>query len=127
MKNLQEFITSNLDITEMDQLISAPDAAKRAARSLNVIAKLIDARYERLRAKVARKSLRDASFADAINSTEGRDAKTREVGARANPDYLKQRGAYEQVEATVVTLDQYIRLFENAHIFYRNLCKDIVE
>lgn len=123
--NIQNLIESNLDILELDEVISGVEASKRAAKALRVATHLINHRYELLQSKVSTKSLRDAEFARAISTSEGKDAKTREANSKADKGYVEARERYEQDEVGVSTIDAYIKLFENAHILYRGLGKEI--
>jgi hypothetical protein len=127
MKNIDEFLEPYLAKLPMEGVISDIEAAKRSSEFLNASAHLTAYKLELMNNEIESSSVEDAAFASAINEQEGGDAKKREANAKANPLYMGAKKDHALKKAQVRTIDSYINIFTNAHIFYRRLVKEYTE
>ena len=63
----------------------------------------------------------DASYAHAIQSQEGNKITEKKIGASTNVDYTRAKLKLAELEATRDWIKGFIRIFDNAHITYRQL------
>lgn len=67
------------------------------------------------------KSVRDAIFAEKLNSAMGKDAKAREANAKADQDYIMAREELERAENRLKLVQTGIKVFDSAHVTFRQV------
>jgi len=69
-------------------------------------------------------TLKDAHYARAIRDSEGKNVTEKKINVASDLEYKDIRQAYEEMEALRDWLKGHIKLFENAHILFRNISKE---
>ena len=66
----------------------------------------------------------DMAYASAIKNAEGKDATARKAAAECEETYSKENVTLTELEANKSWLRAYIRVFENAHLTFRQYSKE---
>jgi hypothetical protein len=69
-------------------------------------------------------ALKDATFAQAIGKTEGKNVTEKKIKVGKDDQYRDQLLKFENMNALREWIKGHIRIFENAHILYRGFCRD---
>lgn len=99
------------------------EAKERAAKFLQVSAILLACLKETEIQLTKTRSVLDATYAQVMLETTGSKITEKKVLMEANPAYMKAREDHEQTEATREWIKNYTRLFDNAHILYRQYAR----
>jgi len=67
------------------------------------------------------KTLMEAQYAMAVQNGEGKTITEKKLSASLNKTYCDARETYEVLEANRAMLKAHLRVFENAHIMYRQI------
>lgn len=68
--------------------------------------------------------LNDASYSNAIRSTDGKNITEKKIHVIENQEYAKSRISFEQLDSLRDWIKGHIKIFDHAHIFYRNLDRE---
>jgi len=96
----------------------------KASQFLIALTKFAQIRDTLLNMKVSKDSLLAIAFNEAIRSSVGSDAKTREAGAKANPDYLAINEQVDMIDNKLLYLKTLMEVYNNAHLLNRALLKN---
>lgn len=98
----------------------AEDLAPQFLKLLNAIATVrLVLDNERIEAK----SLEEVTYRDCIQRAEGKNVTEKKIDAVAMLEYQEGREAVERADAKIEYLKANTKIFENAHIFYRQVAK----
>jgi predicted MPP superfamily phosphohydrolase len=103
---------------------SLADAPAIAGRFLTRVAVLTDALRGLEEELPKHQTLENAQYNTAINNAVGKGITEKKVEAEANPVYRNQVEAKEIMEAKRTWVRNYIKIFENAHIMYRQYSRN---
>lgn len=98
---------------------SLADAAPRAARFLTRVAVLTDFLRSLEEDLPKHQTLVNAQYATAINMAAGKGITEKKVEAEANPVYSDVVEKKASVDAQRDWVRNYIKIFDNAHVMYR--------
>lgn len=120
---IRQYIDDCVGLLKVDNAISEREAEMRAGRFLNVLAHITNALYIVSDSKIKDVSLKDAVYAEKLNTDQSKNVTEKKANAEAHPDYAKAREAYEVSENTIAYLKAYQKIFTDAHVFFRQLAK----
>lgn len=124
MKDFDDFVERYLEMLPTEGVVSDVEAQRRASEFLVACSHLVAYKHQVRDELIKAKSVRDASYAQAMANAQGSNAPTREANASADPMYMRNREEYESAENRVYTIQTYYDIFFNAHVFYRQLSKE---
>jgi len=70
-------------------------------------------------------SLKEAMYADVISEAEGKSITEKKINVAKKSGYVSIRESFEQLESVKEWVKGHIKIFENAHIFYRGFSRDM--
>jgi len=94
-------------------------AKERAAKFLLIMAFLANYQRELTSKHAKAQTLLDATYAKAIVNAEGKSVTEKKVHAASDSDYAEARELSEVYSGEREWVKTYIRIFENAHLTYR--------
>lgn len=121
---LQELITTTYNKITYDSN-DLRDAEIKASEFLAINAQIISMKLELQSYQVRLISLQDAVYKDAVMNAGGKNVTESKLIAEATKDYQLTRENVENINAQLDYLKHFIDLFNNAHIFYRQLSKGV--
>jgi hypothetical protein len=123
MDELKFKIDSCAGLLATDKAVSQREAEKRAGAFLEILAHIVNGIDTLSDEKIKAQSLQAVVFAQtmALDTTKGVTEK--KINVEANPDYITAREHLEGVENDLTYLKTYFKIFENGHLFYRQLAK----
>lgn len=68
-------------------------------------------------------SLKDAIFADAIRRAEGKNVTEKKINTAKDDNYVVALQNYENIDSLRDWIKTHLKIFENAHIFYRGMSR----
>lgn len=122
--NLEQKIQQHLDMIKYTSQ-SLKEAPERASAFLIMVAILADEKRKTEQDKAKLTTIVAGSYSNALNTAEGKGVTEKKIAAEANDEYNECREALEDCESKISWLRTYIEIFNNAHITYRNLSKEI--
>lgn len=121
LDSLEEFIFEHLDLLPTDQVNSTTEAEKRAAKFLYAVGIISVNRKRVSDDMIAVKTQESVLYSQAIKDAEGKNVTEKKINAEVNQDYIRAREVKEKMDNILNYLKTQEKVFENAHIFYRNL------
>ena len=103
---------------------SLGEAAERAADFLVTIALLTDFKRELEIDKAKLTTLQEAQYARAMSGSSAKNVTDRKAEAQSNEDYTDVREKVEEIDAGISWCRSYMKIFENAHLTYRQQSRD---
>lgn len=104
--------------------ISYVEAERRASEFLVAMAKVTDLKHIFSKEKIAQLSLQTATYANEMSKGTSKTVTENKLNAEASEAYTLAREALEEIENDIAYLKTYYEIFNNAHIFFRNLSKE---
>lgn len=104
--------------------VSKSDAEDRATKFLVISSKLLNARFLANEDKIKAISIAKSIFAQVTREADGKNVTEKKLNAEANSDYQEAREYLEKIENKVDFFKTYINIFNDAHVFYRQLSKE---
>lgn len=104
--------------------VSLADAKPRAGRMLTRVAVLTQYLRSVEEELPKLQTLVNAQYARAINSAVGKGVTEKKVEAEASPEYTEAVEKHAMLEAEQTWVKNFIKIFDNAHIMYRQFCRD---
>lgn len=123
MNSLSEFIEQYAKLLPVGTSISYTEAERRAGEFLAAQATLIDLKHTFSSEKIKLLSAQSAVYAQELFKGTAKTVTENKVAVEASEEYTKAREALEQVDNDISYLKAYLDVFNNAHIFYRNMAK----
>lgn len=123
LEDIQQVIDDHINLITVDSK-SLAQARERSAKFLviqSVLASFLKD-FEEEKARI--KTLETATYSQAIREAEGKNITEKKVSAEENIAYSSSREALEKMEAVRDYIRTHIKIFENAHLFFRQLCRD---
>lgn len=120
--DVKEYIQTSLDSCPEGQ-VNIIEAEKLALKFLLVKAKLVEYHLKLDFQKNAQSGVVAATYKQAIFSAEGKNAPEKTACAEAAPMYTSQKELLDNISSQVYYLRMMEDVFNNLHIFYRNLGK----
>ena len=122
---VKRHIEDSIKLVPATDSIHVHQAEALAQKFLVICHTLTNARYELEKGKIKYQSLLDViyqkEFLDAANSGTKVTATERKIVALATLGYSEARESLELIEIRIDYIKANFKIFENAHIFYRNI------
>lgn len=103
---------------------SLGEAIERAAEFLVVTAILVDYKRELEIDKTKLTTLQEAKYSQSIKRAEGKTITEKKISVSEDTGYTDVREQVEEIEAGISWAKSYIKIFENAHLTYRQQSRD---
>ena len=123
MKEVKEFVDRYSKLLALNKSISTSEAEKHAGEFLLAMAKLTDVRHLFAEDKIQLTSLQTAVYAEEMSKGTAKTVTENKMMAEATAEYTKAREDLERVDNDIAYLRAYYDIFNNAHLFYRNMAK----
>lgn len=103
--------------------VSYTEAEKRASQFLAVMATITDWRHTLGGEKIRSLSVQTAVYAVELGKGTAKTMTENKVTAEASEPYMNAREELERIENDLSYLRSYYEIYQNAHVFYRQLAK----
>lgn len=123
VSDLEQYVDEVVDLIPMDGL-SSEEIRSRAGKFLVACAILVNRHREVEDACAKAETLENTYLAQAIQLSQGKNITEKKSDAQANPDYTSAKEAREILDSERHWVKSYVDIFNNAHLFYRQACKD---
>ena len=123
ISQVQEIISDHLELITIDAK-SLADAKVRASKLLvvqSVLATFLRD-FEEEKSKI--KTLQLATYSQVVKSVEGKNVTEKKINVEADPGYASYREALEKMEGIRDYLRTHIKIFENAHLMFRQYSRE---
>jgi len=118
--HLQQFI----ELLPVNKSISAPEAERRAGQFLQVCAEITERRHFLSEDKIKLSTLQSVVYAEELSKATGKTVTENKVTVEAARAYTDAREALEFIENDINYLKAMYDIFNNGHLFYRNMAKE---
>jgi hypothetical protein len=103
---------------------SLADAKPRASRFL-IVNSLLSTFLRELEQELPKyQTMVDAQYAQACRIVEGKNITEKKINIDVVPEYTDAREKHEQLQALREWIKNHIKIFENAHLLYRQYSRD---
>lgn len=123
MNNYQEALKTYSELLPLGKSISFTDAEKRAATFLEAMANVATWRHELGEEKIRLTSTVSAVFHQMMAVAGGKTMTESKAKVEGSLEHSTVREELERIENDISYLKAYYDIFNNAHIFYRNMAK----
>lgn len=123
MKYIDEAIELLPARTLDDKPIAPSQAEERAGKFLWAQASVAGDLTALTSQFISQKSLLDATYGKLIQADTSKNVTEKKISVEANPEYQSSRENLELLENKISYLKTMLKIFENAHVFYRQLAK----
>lgn len=123
MNEIKDQINKFEALLPVPQSISMPEAERRAGEFLVVMAKIADWKHLLGKEKIKLTSIQTAIYAEELSNGKAKTMTENKVTAEASTRYISSREALEEMDNDISYLKTYYEIFNNAHLFYRQMCK----
>lgn len=123
LDQVREIIDQNIELITVDARGLA-ESRERAAKFLTVVAILANYLKD-LEIEIGKYSATvEASFAQAMRESDGKNVTEKKAFAEENPLYSKNKVAMSQFDAQRNWIKTYMKIFENAHLMFRQYSRE---
>lgn len=123
MNNLQEYLLEYQKLLPVGTSISFTEAERRAGLFLEAMAKITNWRHDFSCQRIKELTSQTATYAQELSKGTAKTVTENKVTAESSQEYIVAREALEQTENDLSYLKAFHDIFQNAHIFYRNMAK----
>lgn len=123
MTEMKEFLAKYEALLPVGGSLSMPEAERRASEFLSAQATIANWRHILSDDKVRLMSVQTAVYAEQMHKGTAKTVTENKLVAEASEEYTRAREEYERMENDLSYLKAYAEIFQNAHIFYRNMAK----
>jgi hypothetical protein len=123
MKDFQKFIEPYAAQLPITKAISTFEAEKRAGVFLEAMAQITTMRHEFSEQKIKFLSVQTAVYSEELAKGTAKTMTENKVTAEASKAYETAREDLERIDNDLSYLRAYYDIFNNAHIFFRQLSK----
>lgn len=122
-KTVEELVESYVELL-VDDTNGTQEARERCNLFLVAMAQLTNY-HRKLEDHIAKlKTLETCELHDAFNNSEGKNATAQKDAAKTVPAYIQARENLEMAQAKETWIKSNLKIFENAHITFRQYAKD---
>lgn len=119
----KEFIEPYEKLLPVAKSISQPEAERRAGEFLSIMAQITEWRHILSENKIGELTTQTAVFAEQLSLGTAKTVTENKLTAESSKVYSDAREAFERTENDLTYLKAYYEIFNNAHVFYRNMAK----
>lgn len=123
MKEIKDYIEQYAKLLPVGTSLSYVELERRAGEFLHIMSMITEWKHAFSHEKIRLLSMQTATFASELSKGTGKTVTENKTMAEASGVYIEAREALEDIENDISYLKAYYDLFQNAHIFYRNLTK----
>lgn len=123
MKEVKEFVDKYSALLPLHKSISIPELERRAGEFLSAMATLASWKHAFAEDKIRLVSVQTAVYAEQLSKGTAKTITENKITAEATPEYLEAREGLERIENDINYLKAYMEIFNNGHLFYRQMCK----
>jgi predicted RNA-binding protein len=123
MKSIKTYIEDVQKLLPTNKMLNVAESERRAGEFLHAMAHITEAKHTLSQDKIKLMSVQTAVYAELLANGNLKTVTENKVQAEAAPAYITAREEYEQVENDISYLKTYYDIFNNAHIFYRNMAR----
>lgn len=124
MENIDEYIQEHVKLITLDNKGLA-QASSRAAQFL-VVQAVIAAEIRTLKEALTQvDTMKSVQYAMAINAADGKNITEKKSLAEKDNSYTDVKESFDVIEANISYLKTHLDIFNNAHVMFRQLAKDM--
>lgn len=124
MEQIKKLIDKYVKMLPIEGKFLPPtEAEKRASDFLVACAHVTNHRHDLGNTKIEAVSLERAVYGAVVSNADSKKVTEQRIMAEADKDYQTARENLEQVDNDMTYLKTYYEIFNNAHIFYRQMAK----
>lgn len=120
---VKQYIEKYAAMLPTQKSISTVESERRAGEFLSVQAYIADLRHILSEEKIKLLSVQTATYAEQLSKCSGKTITENKVTVEASEEYIRAREELESIENDLSYLRAYSDIFQNAHVFYRQMCK----
>jgi len=120
---IKEYIEKYASKLAVNKMVSFTEAEKRAGEFLYAQAQITDWRHLLSEEKIKLTSIQLATYAEQLSLCTGKTVTENKTTVEASKEYQKAREDLESVENDIAYLKAYYDIFQNAHVFFRQMAK----
>lgn len=121
--DIEKFVNKYIDILRPEGIITKKEADERAADFLYAVAILATERRKLVEEKISLESANKVVYANVFGKSEGK-VTDKKIIAESNEDFIAVREGLESLDNNINYLKTMEKVFENAHIYFRNLHRE---
>lgn len=123
MHEMKEFIEKYTELLPVGTSLSYTEYERRAGLFLEAIAGITNLKHLFTADKIRLLSTQTAIYAQQMSKGTAKTVTENKLAAEASEEYTRAREDLEQIDNDINYLKAYYDIFQNAHVFYRNLAK----
>jgi hypothetical protein len=123
MKEIKEFIVKYSELLPVGKSVSFTEAERRAGEFLSAQASITEYRHVLNEEKIRLLTAQTATFAEEMSKGTSKTVTENKMHAEASASYIAAREELERLENDLSYLKAYYDIFQNAHVFYRQMAK----
>jgi hypothetical protein len=123
-KSIQERIGKYAKLLPANSNLDPQANEKKASQFLTAMAEVSEWRHAYAQELIKLLSVQTATFAEELSKGTAKTVTENKLTAESSDVYTTAREQLEEVENNLSYLKSYYEIFQNAHVFYRNLCKE---
>jgi hypothetical protein len=123
MKEIKEFLEKTSQLLPVGKSISFTEAERRAGEFLAALATITEWRHLLNEEKIKLLTTQTATFAEEMSKGTAKTVTENKMVAEASPAYTSAREELERMENDIAYLKAYFDIYNNAHVFYRQMAK----
>lgn len=120
---IERIVNDHLDLIKIDA-VGLAEGKPRAARFLVVQSLLANYLKDLQDARAKVSTVVDASYAQAIQTAEGKNITEKKTMAEANPLYAGNREGMETLDSEINWIKVHMDIFNNAHLMFRQYSRE---
>lgn len=123
MKEMKEALEKYTKLLPMGTSVSYTEAEKRAGAFLEAMAMVTDWRHLLTQEKIKALSIQTAIYAQELSKGTSKTVTENKIAAEASEEYTRAREDLEGLDNDLSYLKAHYEIFQNGHLFYRQLAK----
>lgn len=120
---LLAYIDECYKLLNSENVISDREAQFRAGRFLEAQFHITKGIRMLASDQLKSKSLNEMTYTSLLNSDGSKNVTEKKANAEANPNFISVRERFDEIEADIKNLYSLLKVFQDAHVFYRQLAK----
>lgn len=123
MNEIQTFVEKYSKLLPTGGSLSIPESERRAGEFLHALATITNWRHLLAEDKIRLTSVQTATYASEMAKGTAKTVTENKLAAEASEEYIKAREDLERIENDLAYLKAYYEIFNNGHLFYRQMAK----
>lgn len=123
MEEIKQKIEEGVELLPVEKAVSEREAERRAGHFLRLMAQITDTIDSLGDEKIRASSLQTAIYPKLMAQDGSKQVTEKKANVEGHADYIEARENLEAVENKLNYLKTYFKIFEHAHVFYRQLAK----